>query len=323
MLALLSWVSFVGIHTILPVWAQSPAPSEQIAPESGTGYQAQPLTRADSFMVAAANLYAVDAGYKILRAGGSAIDAAIATQIVLNLVEPQSSGIGGGAFLLYFDAAAAELTAYDGRETAPQLATSDLFLEANGQPLDFFDAVVGGRSVGVPGVVKLLETVHQHHGNLAWAELFEPAIQLAEDGFIVSPRLATLIALDQDRLRRYPTTQAYFFHADGEPLQAGDRLQNPELAQTLRLIAEQGSAGFYQGAVAADLVAAVQGVSDNPGLLSLDDLANYEAKVRDPVCIPYRRYQVCGMGPPSSGGLTIGQILGMLNHFDLATLGST
>ena len=322
-LAVLGWSSLSGCTTIKASWAQHPPPSEQIAPEPGTGTQVQQLTQADSFMVAAANPYAVDVGYEILRAGGNAVDAAIATQLVLNLVEPQSSGVGGGAFLLYFDATAAEITAYDGRETAPQQVTSDLFLQANGQPFDFFDAVVGGRSVGVPGVIKLLETVHQRHGNLPWADLFAPAIQLADAGFIVSPRLASLIELDQERLRRYPTTQAYFFRPDGQPLQAGDRLQNPEFAQTLRLIAEQGSAGFYTGPVATDMVAAVQGVLDNPGWLSLSDLAAYDAKVRAPVCVPYRVYQVCGMGPPSSGGLTIGQILGILNTFDLAALGPT
>lgn len=322
-LAVLGWSSLSGCTTIKASWAQHPTPSEQIAPEPGTGTQVQQLTQADSFMVAAANPYAVDVGYEILRAGGNAVDAAIAIQLVLNLVEPQSSGIGGGAFLLYFDATAAEITAYDGRETAPQQVTSDLFLQANGQPFDFFDAVVGGRSVGVPGVIKLLETVHQRHGNLPWADLFAPAIQLADAGFIVSPRLASLIELDQERLRRYPTTQAYFFRPDGQPLQAGDRLQNPEFAQTLRLIAEQGSAGFYTGPVATDMVAAVQGVLDNPGWLSLSDLAAYDAKVRAPVCVPYRVYQVCGMGPPSSGGLTVGQILGILNTFDLAALGPT
>ena len=298
------------------------AEGELIAPEAATGSQAQQLVRAESFMVAAANPYAVQAGYDILQQGGSAVDAAIATQLVLNLVEPQSSGIGGGGFLLYFEAASGAVLSYDGRETAPNRATPALFLDDDGAPLAFFDAVVGGRSVGAPGLVALLETAYQQHGQLPWADLFAPAIELAETGFVVSPRLARLIELDQDRLRRYPATRAYFFGDNGEPLQAGDRLRNPELADTLRAIAQQGSAGFYRGAIAVDIVNTVQTVPDNPGLLSLGDLASYQAKRREPVCIPYRVYHVCGMGPPSSGGLTVGQILGILDSFDLAALGA-
>ena len=295
------------------------AEGELIAPEAATGSQAQQLVRAESFMVAAANPYAVQAGYDILQQGGSAVDAAIATQLVLNLVEPQSSGIGGGGFLLYFEAASGAVLSYDGRETAPNRATPALFLDDDGAPLAVFDAAVGGRSVGAPG---LLETAYQQHGQLPWADLFAPAIELAETGFVVSPRLARLIELDQDRLRRYPATRAYFFGDNGEPLQAGDRLRNPELADTLRAIAQQGSAGFYRGAIALDIVNTVQTVPDNPGLLSLGDLASYQAKRREPVCIPYRVYHVCGMGPPSSGGLTVGQILGILDSFDLAALGA-
>lgn len=302
--------------------ASSVAFAESLSSTICSQFSQEPcVIHGDSFMVAAANPLAVQAGYEALKVGGNAIDAAIAVQLVLNLVEPQYSGIGGGAFLLYFDSDTQTITTYDGRETAPQTASQDLFLNAEGEPLDFLDAVVGGRSVGVPGVVKLLETVHQRHGQLSWADLFEPAIRLAEQGFEVSPYLATWINSDRSRLSRYVETRQYFFHETGEPLKAGDLLQNPQFADTLRAIAQQGSAAFYTGDIAQALVTAVQHAEGNPGQLSLDDLASYEVKVREPVCIPYQGYQICGMGPPSSGGLTVGQILGILEHFDLATLG--
>jgi gamma-glutamyltranspeptidase/glutathione hydrolase len=277
--------------------------------------------QADSFMVSAAHPLAVAAGYDILQGGGNAIDAAITVQLVLTLVEPQYSGIGGGAFALYFDASTGEVTSYDGRETAPQAVTETLFLDDQGEVLPFLQAVVGGRSVGVPGAVKLLETLHQDHGQLPWPHLFQPAIELAEQGFAVSPQLAAWIAQDQDQLRRYPGTRAYFFDLQGDPLGAGTRLRNPGLADTLTTIAQGGASGFYQGEIAADVVATVREAADNPGYLSLEDLATYQVKSRPPVCIDYRTYQVCGMGPPSSGGLTVGQILGVLNHFDLSSLG--
>ena len=273
-----------------------------------------------AFMVAAAHPLAVEAGAEILREGGDAIDAAIAVQMVLNLVEPQSSGIGGGAFLLYYDAERGVTEVYDGRETAPADVTVDLFLDAAGDPMGFREAVLGGRSVGVPGVLRLLEAAHADHGRLPWARLFAPAIDLAEQGFPVPPRLAMLLAGPQgEALLDFSATAAYFF-PNGEPLQVGETLANPAFAQTLRIIADQGAEAFYTGAIADDVVAAVQ-TAGNAGLLSLEDLADYRVARREPVCFTYRHHEVCGMGPPSSGALTVGQILGILEHFDMASLG--
>lgn len=270
-------------------------------------------------MVAAANPLAVEAGVEMLQAGGSAVDAAIAVQLVLGLVEPQSSGIGGGAFLLHYQASDGLIQAYDGRETAPLAADNNLFLDEEGQPLDFWDAVVGGRSVGTPGLFRLLELAHQQHGKLPWPQLFEPAITLAEEGFEISPRLAGLIAEDRF-LDRYPETRAYFLLPDGQPKAEGTLLQNPAYAETLRRVAEGGADAFYRGPIAEDIVAAVQGATDNPGLLALEDLEAYEAKERKALCGRYRSYQVCGMPPPTSGGVAVLQILGMLENFDLPAL---
>lgn len=270
-------------------------------------------------MVAAANPLAVEAGIEILEAGGSAVDAAIAVQMVLGLVEPQSSGIGGGAFMLYFDAASRNIESFDGRETAPAAASPGLFLDATGKSMKFWDAVVGGRSVGVPGVPRMLELAHRKHGRLSWTQLFKPAIGLAEQGFEVSPRLSELIAGDK-HLKRYPVTGAYFHTDSGDPLPAGHILKNPEYAATLRAVAEGGADVFYNGDIARDIVVAVRGAADNPGQLSEADLASYETKIRPPVCITYRANNVCGMGPPSSGGLTVGMILGILQNFDMGKL---
>ena len=270
-------------------------------------------------MIAAANPHASEAGLEILRAGGSAVDAAIAAQMMLTLVEPQSSGIGGGAFLLHYKSESREVQAYDGRETAPVTATSALFLTPDGNPMGFWDAVVGGRAVGTPGVLRMLELAHRQHGKLPWARLFEPAIRLAEQGFPVSPRLRGLIARDRF-LGGQPSTRAYFFDAAGEPLAAGSVLKNPALAETFRKIAAQGTGVFYEGEIGADIVAAVRGVADNPGLLSSDDLAAYPAKERAPLCAPYRAWIVCGMPPPTSGGVAVLQILGMLSHFQVREL---
>jgi gamma-glutamyltranspeptidase / glutathione hydrolase len=286
-----------------------------------TTIAAEPV-KADSFMVSAANPYAVSAGYDILKAGGNSIDALVAVQLVLTLVEPQSSGIGGGSFLLYWDQDSGQLHSFDGRETAPLQATQDLFLDETGAPLAFFEAVVGGRSVGVPGTVKVLQTVHDRYGQLPWPQLFERAIKLAREGFLVSPRLAGLVTADQAQLSRYPATREYFFPNSGAPITAGTRLQNPELAQTLQQLATSGAEAFYEGEIAQDIVTTVQNVPDNPGRLSLEDFSAYEVIEREPVCMTYRRrYEVCGMGPPSSGGVAVGQILGLLNPFDLAQLG--
>lgn len=295
--------------------------AQDAQPEESTGRGGHKAVHAERFMVAAANPLAVEAGYNVLKSGGSAADAMVAVQLVLNLVEPQSSGIGGGAFLIYHDGASGKTTAYDGRETAPAAATPELFLKADGEPLGFWDAVVGGRSVGVPGTVRLMEAVHNDHGKLPWADLFAPAITLADEGFEVSPRLAGMLVEGRaERLRTYETARNYFF-PNGTALQAGDLLRNQAFAQTLRLIAENGADAFYNGALAEDIAATVQGATGNPGSLTADDLAGYVAKAREPVCQIYRAHNVCGMGPPSSGALTVGQILGMLERFDLASMG--
>ena len=275
---------------------------------------------AENWMVAAANPLAVEAGAEVLRAGGTAADAMVAVQAVLGLVEPQSSGLGGGAFLVWYDAEAGELTTLDGRETAPLAATPTLFQDESGQPLDFFDAVVGGLSVGTPGTPRLLEAAHERWGNSDWAGLFDAAIRHAEEGFEVSPRLAGLVGDDADRLQRFEGTAAYFFPG-GTAIAQGDMLKNPEYAETLRALAEGGADAFYEGGIAADIVATVRDAEGNPGVLSERDLAIYDVVERDAVCADYRDYEVCGMGPPSSGALTVGQILGMLQTYDLAGMG--
>ncbi|KVD83981.1 gamma-glutamyltransferase [Burkholderia stagnalis] len=279
------------------------------APELSSGWIDKPGWTAQRYMVAAANPLAAQAGYEMLKAGGTAIDAAIAAQMVLALVEPQSSGIGGGAFMLYFDGKAAQ--AYDGRETAPAAATERLFYGPTGQPMSFYEGVVGGRSVGTPGVLRMLDAAHRAHGRLPWRRLFQPAIRLAEHGFTISPRLATLIANDR-YLMKDPAARAYFYNPDGTPKPAGTILKNPPLAAVLRQVADHGANAFYSGAIARDIVAKVRRHPTNPGLLSLQDLARYKAKVREPLCTDYRRSVVCGMPPPSSGGLAIAQMLGIL-----------
>ncbi|MGR3378976.1 gamma-glutamyltransferase [Salipiger abyssi] len=277
-------------------------------------------TEAEDWMIAAANPLAVEAGAKVLRAGGTAADAMIAAQAVLGLVEPQSSGLGGGAFLVWYDAASGALTTLDGRETAPLDADPRQFQDEAGAPLKFFDAVVGGLSVGTPGTPMLLEEAHRRWGRANWRDLFADAIGLAEDGFAVSPRLAELVAGDAERLQRFPETAAYFFPG-GAAITAGETLVNPAYADTLRRIAEGGAAAFYTGDIARDIVATVRGAEGNPGRLSTADLALYRVIERPAVCAEYRAHDVCGMGPPSSGALTVGQILGMLDSYDLAALG--
>ena len=296
--------------------------ADSVAPEGATGVQIQTLTSADNFMVATANPVATKAGYDVLKAGGSAIDALVAVQMTLGLVEPQSSGIGGGAFAVYYDATSKKLTTFDGRETAPMAATPELFQDENGEPLSFYTAVIGGRSVGTPGTVKLMSELHSRYGTKPWKSLLMPAAKIAEDGFIVSPRLASSIKGSVDHLSRYPDTKAYFLNKDGSPLKAGTRLKNTAYSKTLKLLATKGEAAFYSGPIAKDIVKKVQGIEDNPGVLSELDFANYTVKERSPVCLPYKQYEVCGMGPPSSGALTVGQILGITKSFDLAKMGA-
>ena len=285
------------------------------------------LWRSDApqpFMIATANPYATEAGASILRAGGSATDAAIAVQAVLSLVEPESSGLAGGAFMMHFDPASGAVEAYDGRETAPMGATPALFLDEEGKPLPFLEAMIGGSSVGTPGVVKMLWLAHRDHGRLEWAELFKSAIRLAEEGFAVAPKLAQAIARDPV-LMKMPVAQDYFYRMDanGErvPAAEGDVLKNPAYAATLKRIASEGWRGFYEGPVAKTIVETVRNAPMRPGTLSLEDFASYEAKKRDPICAPYRQYRVCTMPPPTSGGLTALQILGILQNYDLKGMG--
>ncbi|MDF3073771.1 MAG: gamma-glutamyltransferase [Alphaproteobacteria bacterium] len=269
--------------------------------------------------VAAAHPLAAQAGLDVLRKGGTAMDAAIAVQMVLNVVEPQASGIGGGGLLLYYDAAAKKLHYYDGREMAPAGVRPDMFLDANGKPVAFMAAVVGGQSVGVPGLLRMLDSAHRRHGKLAWGDLFAAGIALAENGAPVSPRLAAAlksdVALPQDAQAR-----TIFYKPDGAPLQASESLVQKELAATLRLIAKDGAESFYRGPLAADIVGRVQGPNRRPGTLSLDDLANYKVVESEALCGPYRTIKICAAPPVSSGGLALLQMLGLLEGFDLAAL---
>jgi gamma-glutamyltranspeptidase/glutathione hydrolase len=298
-------------------WAQDAAPAAATGrAEAGKD---RPPVAARRFMVVAAHPLAVDAGYRVLGEGGTAVDAAIAVQLVLNLVEPQSSGIGGGAFMLVHDARRNKLIAYDGRETAPAAARPDRFLGPDGKPLDFFTAIVGGRSVGVPGTVALLAAAHERHGKLPWARLFAPAIELAQQGFPVSARLSAAIARESNM----PQARArdYFRDAEGRPLAPGAILTNPAFAATLRTLAAGGSKAFYAGDIARGIVDTVAGSPASPGDLTLADLASYRVKVRDPLCGRYRGYRICGMPLPSSGGPTVLQMLGMLERYDVAAMG--
>jgi gamma-glutamyltranspeptidase/glutathione hydrolase len=295
------------------------APLQQ-APEAASGYTEKAGWTARKYMVAAANPLAVQAGYEMLRQGGTAIDAGIATQLVLTLVEPQSSGIGGGAFMVYYDGKKTQ--AFDGRETAPSKADEHLFQHPDGTPLSRAEGIVGGRSTGAPGVLRMLALAHRQHGRLAWKKLFEPAIRLSEQGFKVSPRLNSLLAGDP-YIGKDPTARAYFYGPDGKPWPVGHVLKNTALARTLREIAEGGADAFYTGHIARDIEAKVKGHPTNPGLLTAADIAAYQARQRDPVCNDYRSYTVCGMPPPSSGGIAVAQMLGMFESHDMKALAPT
>lgn len=308
----------IALATFL--WLQAPAgpataQDPRAAPEAATGWGASQLATAKSFMVAAANPLAVEAGLEMLREGGSAADAAVAVQLVLNLVEPQSSGIGGGAFALHWDAAGKRLQTYDGRETAPAAATPEQFL-VDGRPRPFDEAVFGGLSVGVPGVLRLMESLHRQHGRLPWAQLFAPVVRLADEGFQVSPRLHFLLRwMGPDAFG--PQARRYFFDTTGSARPAGYLLRNPEFAVTLRAIAAGGADAFYTGDIAGAIVKAVAEASNHQGDITLADLAGYRAREREALCVPYRGYRVCGMGPPSSGGIAVAQVLKLVEPFDI------
>ena len=303
----------IGLAMLVMGASHALAQDGRSAPEADTGRTVKKLATAKTFMVSAANPLAVDAGVAMLRKGGSAVDAAIAVQLVLNLVEPQSSGIGGGAFLVHWDEAAKELKTYDGREAAPAAAKPDRFIK-NGQRIAFKRAVKSGLSVGVPGLVRLLEQMHQRHGKLAWKELFDPAIKLAQNGFKVSPRLHNLLWLQTPK----PFTKGarlYFFNKAGKPWPVGHVLKNPAFAQTLTTIRDQGANAFYEGAIAQAIVNAGQRARNFKSDMTAADLKSYRVKERPPVCIDYRSHRICGMGPPSSGALTVGQTLKLIERF--------
>ena len=294
----------------------------QPQPETGTGWHDKSAVVAPHDMVVAAHPLAVDAGIEILRAGGSAVDAAIAAQLVLGLVEPQSSGIGGGAFMLVWSARERRVHSYDGRETAPAAARPDRFLDELGRPLPFFDAVVSGRSVGVPGVLRMLELAHRRHGRLPWARLFEPALRLASRGFEMSPRLHGLLEGDP-YLHADPAARSLYYDASGRALPVGARIVNREYAATLREIAARGADAFYRGPIAEDLVRAVRARA-RPGDMTLADLRGYRALEREPLCGRYRGRRICGIAPPSAGAVTLLELLGILERtaFDRAPPGS-
>jgi gamma-glutamyltranspeptidase/glutathione hydrolase len=297
-----------------PAWSQD---TLQKAPEAATGYHDKAGWAATKYMVAAANPLAVDAGYQMLKQGGTAIDAAIATQMVLTLVEPQSSGIGGGAFLMYYDGK--NVQAFDGRETAPAAADEHLFQHPDGTPMSRVEGIVGGRSTGAPGVLRMLALAHKQHGKLAWKALFQPAIDLATNGFAVSERLHHLLGWDP-YIRKDSEARAYFYDTNGQPWPVGHILKNPKLAATLREIADGGAEAFYSGHIARDIAAKVHAHPTNPGLLTAQDIAGYQPKVRTPVCSDYRVWTVCGMPPPSSGGIAVAQMLGMFETFNMKAL---
>jgi gamma-glutamyltranspeptidase/glutathione hydrolase len=291
-------------------------------PEVAAGYRKDmTAVRTSSYSVATANPLATQAACEVLRDGGTAADALVTAQMVLGLVEPQSSGIGGGGFLLYYDAAADSVQAYDGREAAPASATENYlrWISDTDRTEPKPDARASGRSIGVPGIVRLMAEVHAEHGKTGWGDLFSPAVTLADDGFDISPRMATAIADSAPKLKMDPRAAEYFLNPDGSPKIAGTRLTNPAYAKTLGAIASDPQS-FYTGAIAGDIVDAVADTAGGrtPGLMTRDDLAGYSVKMREALCTPYRGKEICGMPPPSSGGIAVAATLGMLEHFAMA-----
>ena len=288
-----------------------------------TAIPARPVAKAKSVgtagLVSAADPRAAAAGVEILRKGGSAVDAAIAMMLSLNVVEPQSSGIGGGGFMVHHDARTAKVATFDGREAAPAAASGTWFYK-NGAPMGHREAVPGGLSVGVPGNLRMMALAHARYGRLPWATLFQPAIRLARNGFAITPRLYNVTARWGDAIIS-DWGRRHFFAADGSALPVGTILKNPEQANLFAQIAAKGPDYFYRGEPARALIATVNGASRNPSKMTLADLAAYQAKERAPICGSYRIYRVCGMGPPSAGGITVLMILKQLERFDLAKLG--
>jgi len=310
---------FCALAASLLLWGVAPRAQSQPAPEPETAIVPKRAALGKRFMVVAANPAATRAGVEVIGRGGNALDAAIAVQMVLNLVEPQSSGLGGGGFLLYYSSRENRLAAFDGRETAPAAATPDRFLGSDGRPISWPDAVASGISVGVPGLLRMLETAHRRYGRLSWESLFQPAIRIAVEGFPISPRLHALVRSDR-LLARDENARRYFYRPDGSAKPVGAVLKNPEFAAVLKTIAAQGANAFYRGEIAHDIVAAVRSHPRTPGDLTESDLDAYRAVERSPLCGTYRKLRICGMPPPSSGGVTVLQILGILEAFDLRSL---
>lgn len=308
---------FVATAAVASCRAHSPGPEVLQAPERPSSYRAVAPSRSTSFMVATANPEATQAGVRIIEAGGTALDAAVAVQMVLTVTEPQSSGIGGGLFLLYFDAKTQTLTGYDGREKAPAALTPTAFLQDDGTPRPFLGAAVGGLSVGVPGTLAALKRAHAEHGALPWPKLFDPAISLARTGWTVHPRLANALKT-VPHLAKYAKKGSTFFDDAGRPRSVGQQVTNPQLAGTFKQIATQGIDVFYRGSVGAEIVRVVQ-EADNPGRLTLEDLAAYEPEVRPAHCEPYRAYRICGF-PPPAGSLVAITLLKLLERFDLSSM---
>jgi gamma-glutamyltranspeptidase/glutathione hydrolase len=288
--------------------------------EPSSGVKEYKVAKSKKFMISTSDETASKAGAWALKQGGNAVDGIIAAQLVLNVVEPHSSGIGGGGFLLYFDAKTKETIYFNGRETAPKKAYSTMFLQKNGQPKSFQDAVRGGLSVGTPGLLKILKESHEKYGKLPWKKLFEPAISVAKNGFVVDERMY-LLAKQVAHLSELTEFREIYFDKNGQPKKAGTIIKNPKMAQTLTTIANEGIKPFYEGKIAHNIVNQVKNSKINPGLLRLSDLKNYQSKTGDLICGNYRKYKVCSMPLPSSGGITILQILGILENFDLKKYG--
>lgn len=311
-----------------PSSTASPTGARDISvnPEGASGYRSGlPVTHTKDYAAATANPIATKAACEVLAGGGTAADALVAAQTVLGLVEPQSSGIAGGAFLLYYDAKSKKVQAYDGRETAPASADENYlrWISPDDRTAPKPDARSSGRAIGVPGALRLLEAVHGEHGQKSWRELFDPATKLADDGFDISPRLAGALADEAENFADDADLKAYFLEPDGAPKKAGVRLTNPAYAKTLGAIASEGPKAFYTGAIAQAIVDSVRDTTGGrtAGTMTLEDLANYQVKTREAVCTPYRDRELCGMPAPSSGGITVAQALGILNSFDLSKLG--
>ncbi len=297
-------------------------------PEIATGFASKDPAYTRTVMAVTANPISSRVACDVLAKGGTAIDAGVAAQMALNLVEPQSSGIGGGAFLLYYDAATKTVQSYDGRETAPAAATANYLRyidDVTNQTLPRPTARLSGRSIGTPGVLRMLELAYQDHGRLPWRDLFQPGIDIATNGFFISPRMAASIAADVTNLSRDPDAKAYFLNADGTGKAAGTVLKNPALAATFTAIGNNGASAFYTGDIAQAIIDKVNDTTGGitTGKTTLADLSAYRAQRRDPICTTYRTYFVCGMGPPSSGGITVASALGILENFGIAQYAPT